>query len=157
MDYVIEVKKVAPVRILTTREEIHYSNLAKEVSSLVSVAGRNKSDNHITLVYQPEQKLDSKTKPCCPVKVVFSPIDEEKYMFDVLPRMEMVSGIHIGEYENFDETMEKMAEYIKENNLKTGLPIRVIHHRGGQVYKLFKTKEKNYLAEVQIPIVESKK
>lgn len=154
MDYIIEVKQVAPIRILTTKEEIHYSNLAKEVSALVNVASRHKSDNHITLVYQPEEKMQSMTKPCCPVKNIFSPINEKKYEFDVLPRSEVVSAIHTGEYENFDETMEKIAEYIEKNNLKTTLPVRVIHHRGGQVYKLFKPKEKSYVAEVQIPIAE---
>ncbi len=153
MDYVIEIKKIAPVRVLTTKEQVSYENLSKEVSAILKVAGLYKTDNHITLVYQPELKLQAMTKPCCPVSTSFSPV-EEKYMFDSLERVEAVSAIHRGEYENFDETMEKLAEYIKKHNLKTSTPIRVIHHRGGQVYKLFKPKSKSYVAEVQIPIVQ---
>ncbi len=150
----IELKNVSPVRILTTKEEVPYSSLPSEISDIVKLAGDKKVDNHITLVYQPERKLEAMTRPCCPVSTAFSPIDEEKYHFKVLPRVDVVSAVHTGEYENFDETMEELAKYIQEHNLKTTLPIRVIHHRGGQVYKLFKPKSKSYVAEVQIPLVE---
>ncbi len=155
MEYHIEVKNVAPIRVLTTKKEVHYSNLTNSITDIVKLAGKMKNGNHITLVYQPEQKLEAMTRPCCPVSTAFSPIDETEYQFEVLPRMSVVSAIHRGEYENFDETMEILSNYIKEHNLKSSLPVRVIHHRGGQIYKLFKPKSKDYVAEVQIPIVES--
>ncbi len=154
MDYVIEIKQLPPTRVLTTNEQIPYANLQREVSTLLKFVDKRKTDNHITQVYQPELKFEAMTRPCCPVAVAFTPIDKTKYHFEVLPRCKVVSAIHKGEYDKFDEAMELLAKYMEEHNLKASTPIRVIHHKGGAVYKLFKTKEKDYVAEVQIPFEE---
>ncbi len=154
MDYAVERKSIQNLKVLTTREEILFSDLENTIEALSKVVMEERNGSIIILVYHPDLRNESTIRLCYPVKDINFAIDEQKYKFDTLEKTSVVSTIHFGEYDKLDGTAQFLTEYTIENNLSVTMSLRFLLLKGEQSYALAKRSPSDFITEIQIPVTE---
>lgn len=133
MNNSIVIKNIPPIKVLTTCEEIPFSDLEKEARLLFKVSEPVRCGSLTNLIHKAnltaEFKEEAQVFPCVPIRNPHITIDENKYKFMVLNRATVISITHKNDYDKLDKPFNELMVYMAENNLKIQLPLRVIHHK----------------------------
>lgn len=152
MNYSIEEKKVAPVRVLTTCEKIPFADLIPAVAQLYQAALEESNGSIIILIYQPELAENSMIRPCLPVKTTNAPVDFRKFKYDSLDKADMITTVHLGSYDNLTSTAQFLTEYTVTKQLDVITPIRFVLLQGQKQYSFVQQNPDDYITEIQVPI-----
>lgn len=150
MGYKIKRKNLPPTLTLCLSYEYDYKTLGESTEVMRSIAANNSNGQLICLLKELEFEVSrAKFQVCFPVEEAdLMQFDQEN--FHVLPRVDVVSTIHKGEYKDLKGAFEKIYEYINDKGLTAQLPVRVLHRRGQGLF----LKTGQYLTEIQVPVEE---
>lgn len=140
------------MKVLQTTEEILYENLKENALSMYEKERVNLQNCLVALIHQPDFRTKSKVTVCYPIRDKIFPIDETKFAFCSLPRIDTVSTIHYGDYDKLDEAFSALTDYITSKNLVTKTPVRIIFHKSEKFKGLFPRRTKDYVTEIQIEL-----
>jgi DNA-binding transcriptional MerR regulator len=144
-----ELKTIPPMLIAGIRVKGKYSDCSAGFGKLGKAFGRYIAGPAIMLQYDGEYKEDDADfEACFPVKQGKS---TDAISVRELPSQKVVSLMHQGPYSEMAQTYAKLLAFLKEKGLKYELPTREIYIKGPGM--LFKGNPKNYLTEIQIPVV----
>ena len=145
----VEEKILAPQLIAGVRMKGRYSDCGKGFGNIGKAMGWNISGKCFLLHYDSEYtETDADFEACMPIrkaKIVKGISVRE------LPGCRCVALLHKGPYEELSRSYGKIRVYVKEMGYEIVMPTREVYLKGPGM--IFKGNPKNYLTEIQIPIL----
>lgn len=147
-EFEIQEKEVDSVLVASIRWKGKYSDSGKAYAKLGRAAGMNIAGKPIGLYYDMEYKDDgAEIESCFPVK---KKIEKDGILCRELPRVNCVTLIHKGPYDQLSRSYKRVFDFIKSKNLTPLAPVREVYLKGPGM--IFKGNPKKYLTEIQIAV-----
>ena len=151
--YDIIVKDIPGMTIASIRDTIpQYSEVGSLYKELFPTLGRRFvrfAGPPLAIYHDPSFKeKDVDVEVAVPVKG--RPKETGRIKVRDLEAARVACIVHIGPYENFGQVYSALMKWVEENGYKIAGPPREVHLKGPG----FGTKPKDYVTEIQIPIVK---
>jgi len=147
--YAVEEKTFEPMLIAGIRMKGKYSDCGKGFGELGKVIGRYICGKALCLYYDGEYRDgDADFEPCFPIR---KEVAADGISIRTLPGGCCLTLIHRGPYDQVGRSYAKILTEMNKRALKISLPTREIYIKGPGM--IFKGNPKNYLTEIQLPVI----
>lgn len=147
MNYQIEIKEYAPIKVVSIRYQGAYSDIGKYIGTLYKVAKNHAKGAPFNCYYDEGAKDIADVEVCVPVT---GDINSSEVTVKTLPSIKAISTTHIGTYDTLHFAYTALTAYAKENDLELEAPSREIYVKGPGM--IFKGNPEKYITEIAIPI-----
>lgn len=163
MSYEIEIKSLAPQKIVTYTEEKQMHQLQSAAIKLYKEIDCQNSGSFTCLSQEFQLSLKSKMQVCWPVTNAYLNINPDTTKYVVLPRCQVVSASFFGDYSQTSKVLGALMSYAEKEGIELEPPLRILYHSADPLPKddsflnLMKKliKPTQIHTELQIPIVGS--
>ena len=149
-EFQCEEKSLPPLKIAAVRMHARYDQCGQGFSQIGKAFWNQIAGPALLLIYDMEYQEIANYETCMPVKGGKSSGNIE---VRELPAARCVSLLHKGPYDQLGRSYEKALAYVKEKGLSIASPCREVYLKGPGMF--LKGNPKNYLTEIQLPIVQS--
>lgn len=148
--FTVEDKNVEPLVIAGIRMKGRYDECGAAFARLGKAVGRYLCGKPLCLYYDGEyRENDADFEPCFPVR---KEVAVDGISSRTLSGARCLSLMHRGRYDQLGRTYAKILDHVSEHGLKISLPTREIYIKGPGM--IFKGNPRNYLTEIQLPLME---
>jgi effector-binding domain-containing protein len=147
MNYKIEIKDIAPVKVVSIRFKGKYTDVGKHIGKLYKTVKGKASDVPFNCYYDNEYKEEADMELCLPVSKLVS---DSQIISKELPGIKAITTIHTGPYENLNKAYKAILDYAQQHNLNIITPSRERYIKGPGF--IFKGNPNNYVTEIIMPI-----
>ncbi|RKF22228.1 MerR family transcriptional regulator [Alginatibacterium sediminis] len=144
----ITIEELGQQQVLICDWEGEYRETGKAMAKLYRVAGRQLNGAPFNQYFRAEFQERAKFQSCLPIK---KPMDTDTAQ-SLLVGGCFVSLVHEGSYESIGIAYKRVFDYIKEQDLKTELPIREVYLKGPGM--IFKGNSKKYRTQILVPVLD---
>jgi effector-binding domain-containing protein len=146
-------KNVPDMRIASIRWKGRYSECGRQMGRLAKSLYRYMAGKPFNMYYDEGFKEeDADIETCFPVREDKEIAAPQDVAIRMLPGGKVVSIMHKGPYDQIGRSYEKISAYLKQKNYRVTAPPREIYVKGPGM--IFKGNPKNYLTEIQFPVVD---
>lgn len=146
----VQIKQIEAIQVISQRWQGRYDQVGDWVGKLYRAAKRHAAGPLINLYYDNEFKEENADiETCLPIKKSI----KSNFNVSTLPRVEVVSLVHVGPYDRISKSYELLYEYANSKNIDYQLPIREIYLKGPGM--IFKGNPEKYQTEIQLAINKS--
>lgn len=150
MSHSIKLKNIPPTLTMTLKGTYTYPDIQESSDTIHSIAVNNSDSVLICLGENTLINNDTSFTLCFPFKEVdYMSYNSEDFF--VLQRTDVLSLLHVGEYDNLNSELEKLYKFALDNELTPKFPYRIIYQKTHS--KLFLNKNHQYSIEIQLPVV----
>ena len=147
--FAVQEKTVEPMLIAGIRMKGKYNECGAGFGRLGKAVGRHIAGAALCLYYDGEYREEGADfEPCFPVR---KQIEAEGVSVRELPGGRCLTLVHQGPYEQLGRSYAKIMSARREPEMKITLPTREVYLKGPGM--IFKGNPKNYLTEIQLPLV----
>lgn len=147
-DYKVSRKTLDVEKVLSMKYKGRYDEVGIYFNKLYRLAKNNAHGAPLNLYFENGHRETTEIEVCVPVKKELK--GDKEIIFKVLPEVNGLSVMHIGNYESIGNAYQALIDYAATNNLELGVPSRCIYIKGPGM--LFKGNENKYITEVFMPI-----
>jgi DNA-binding transcriptional MerR regulator/effector-binding domain-containing protein len=145
----IQEKTLEPMLVAGVRMKGRYCDCGQGFALLGRRLGRHIAGKPLCLYYDGEYREDDADfEPCMPIR---REVSVDGASVRQLPGGRCVSLVHRGPYEEVGRSYARALRYAKDHGYEVELPTREVYLKGPGM--IFRGNPKNYLTEIQLPIV----
>jgi DNA-binding transcriptional MerR regulator/effector-binding domain-containing protein len=145
----VEEKDCEPMLVAGIRLKGKYSDCGRTFSQLAKAVGRHICGKALCLYYDGEYREDDADfEPCFPIR---KEVAAAGVSIRALPGGRCLTLLHRGPYDQLGRSYAKIMQAADERDLKVSLPTREVFVKGPGM--IFKGNPKNYLTEIQLPLL----
>lgn len=144
-EYEVSKKTIDEISVISVRYKGRYDECGTYIGQLYKAAKGAVSGNVMNLYYDTETAENANIEVCLPVK---KPIKAEGVTYRALPRVDVLSIIHVGPYDNLGDAYQAITDYMIENKIEATIPSREIYIKGPGM--IFKGNPNKYVTEIQM-------
>lgn len=145
-EYVIEIKEIKAVNVLSIRFQGKYKELGRYVPLLYKAAKDACSGRHFSCYYTEGCTDWADIELCLPVK---RPVICADAVYKTIPGITAVSARHFGSYETLYRAYKALFQYANNESLRLSLPAREVYVKGPG--KLFYGNPDKYITDILMP------